>query len=475
MRRALLLAVPVLLALPVPAARAGDTLSFGVTSLADFPDSNPGDGTCTSQDGHCTLRAAVEEATRKGQAVSITLPTGAIALATPLAVTTPVAVVGRAGSVLDASAGKAVAAVTMTSLSLSNLGIKGASTVDDTAGVLNATDSTITLKDVEIGGAHGGGALQVAGGSITLVGTSTHNCDGGEGAVLHAVHADVMITGSTFRANTATADGGALFLSYPSSLAISGSTFDGNTSMGSGGAVYLEGRGRGSKDLALSGTFTANEARTAGGAVLVRTTSDGISDAVLTLDRAAFTGNGSGTGGALAVDDGKVVVSGGTFSTNAARAGQGGAITAAGDLTVKDATFKGNTASEAGGAISSLGLVTVSGSTFSANTAGTAGGALALQGWGQPSVTSSPFNGNTASGEPQAIWRGGAGLSQSANSFATGQAVVVDLPARKAEKVSLTKPESHRQQLLLLGAVAGAMVLLLAVGLQLQRRKKVAA
>jgi CSLREA domain-containing protein len=475
MTRALLLALPLVLMMPAPAARA-DGASFVVTSTADLGDSNVGDGTCASQEGHCTLRAAVEEAMKSASGAAVALPAGTFALATPLVITSPVSIRGRgASTVLDARNGSGVAAATAATLSLSALAVRGATTVDDSAAVLSATDSDLSLTDVEIGGAHGGGALQVAGGSVALVRTTVRNSDGAEGAALHAVHADVTITSSTFRANTATGDGGALFLSYPSKLAISDSTFEGNTALGSGGAVYLEGRGRGTKDLSLSGTFTGNAARSAGGGVFVRTTSNGIKDATLAVDGATFTQNSAGVGGALAVSDGTVSITGGTFAANEARTGAGGAITAAGELTVSRATFERNSAAGAGGAIASLGLISVSTSSFTSNAAGTAGGALALQGYAEPTVASSPFHGNTAGGAPQAVWRGGAGLKQSSNTLDSGQEVLVDAPARKLEKVSLTSASGCHKRSPFLASIATALVLLMAGALVLQRRRGKAA
>src|SRR6185295_19547705 len=59
--RAFLLSVVAIIALSqLPTTRAESF--FGVRSLGDSPDTNPGDGICQDIGGTCTLRAAIQEA-----------------------------------------------------------------------------------------------------------------------------------------------------------------------------------------------------------------------------------------------------------------------------------------------------------------------------------------------------------------------------------------------------------------------------
>lgn len=55
--------------------------NFVVTSVADMPDADPGDGICAAADGSCTLRAAVMQANVVPGPGSITLPAGSFVLA----------------------------------------------------------------------------------------------------------------------------------------------------------------------------------------------------------------------------------------------------------------------------------------------------------------------------------------------------------------------------------------------------------
>ena len=68
------------LALAAPASAAQLT----VNALSDGVDASPGDGTCRTAAGTCTLRAAVQEADASNAADTITLPAGRLQLGRPL-------------------------------------------------------------------------------------------------------------------------------------------------------------------------------------------------------------------------------------------------------------------------------------------------------------------------------------------------------------------------------------------------------
>jgi predicted outer membrane repeat protein len=88
----------------------------------------------------------------------------------------------------------------------------------------------------------------------------------------------------------------------------------------------------------------------------------------------------NGAGAIAATQSATVTVQGGAFTGN--QAANGGAInstTGSGSLTVTDAVFSRNSATQAGGAIytnEAAGTTTVTGSTFTKNTAGQVGGAI---------------------------------------------------------------------------------------------------
>jgi predicted outer membrane repeat protein len=138
----------------------------------------------------------------------------------------------------------------------------------------------------------------------------------------------------------------------------------------------------------------------------------------LTIRNLTVSGGRSPTdtdGGALNAA-GDVVVENATFTDNQAVGvgSSGGAIYAAGDVTVVDSTFTHNTAGSNGGAIVLTGAVTVAGSTFTDNTA-TRGGALYVT--GTAAITSSTFTRNRTSMTP---FSGGGAI------MAAGQIFVVD-------------------------------------------------
>lgn len=110
------------------------------------------------------------------------------------------------------------------------------------------------------------------------------------------------------------------------------------------------------------------------------------------------------------------------------KATDGGAIGNVGVLTVKDCTFKDNTATSDGGAISNDGVLTVNKSTFTDNTATGAngdGGAIYNQPMGF-TVIGSTFTGNSANYEGGAVYNDGGALNQpvkiSGNTFTGNKA-----------------------------------------------------
>jgi hypothetical protein len=176
------------------------------------------------------------------------------------------------------------------------------------------------------------------------------------------------------------ADGGAI--DNEATLTVNNSTFSGNSAIayegGSGGAIYNDGM------LTVNNsTFSGNSA-----------TSDGF---------------GGGSGGAI-YNVGTLAVNGSTFTGDSVIEGLGGAIeNSEGIVTVTNSTFSGNTATGEGsitglgGAIENEGTLMVSGSTFSSNAANpdgipdsfSGGGAIANDA-GTATVTSSTFTGNSA-------------------------------------------------------------------------------
>jgi CSLREA domain-containing protein len=100
---AALLAVGAPLLVPAAPARAA---SFAVTTSADTPDANPGNGSCADATGACSLRAAIEETNALAGMDSVTLPANTYTLADQLVVEDSLFLngAGRASTIIDGNA-----------------------------------------------------------------------------------------------------------------------------------------------------------------------------------------------------------------------------------------------------------------------------------------------------------------------------------------------------------------------------------
>ncbi|MFO0953958.1 MAG: choice-of-anchor Q domain-containing protein, partial [Isosphaeraceae bacterium] len=223
------------------------------------------------------------------------------------------------------------------------------------------------------GGISNFGTLTVEGSTL---GGNTVSVDGTGGGIFS--WGTLTVRNSTLSGNTAGgADGTAGFggaIYNFLTLVVEGSTFAGNTSSYQGSGI--ENRFSGTLTVRDS-TFTNNSTFLYGGAIL--------GGASVTVERSTFEGNSAAFGGAMSVGVGL---------------GSGTGTTA----TVRDSTFRGNTAGNTGGGIINAGgsTLTLQGSTFSGNLANVAGGGIANGLSGNPgaaTVVNSTFAGNrSASG-----------------------------------------------------------------------------
>ena len=292
-----------------------------------------------------------------------------------------------------------------------------------------------------------GGGIYSAGGSIVLVDSRMEeNKAAGGGAVLLAGGGTASVTDTTFAANTAT-NGGAFFIDKNGMLTTTsgeagsdaGTLFEGNSATTNGGAVYVQ---NGTVDLG-SGTRLQGNQAVKGGAIYVLGGKD--ASAKLTFVDTVFGKNNGTYGGAVyssasvggtvnvaasdVVFEGNTATSGGAvylggsgtsdiaftdavFKENQANTGNGGAIysgiSGSSNLAIADSSFEGNSAGY-GGAVFNNGQLTTSGNVvFSGNGAtyggavynyftSTTDGSLVFNGGAR-------FTGNTASGLGGAIY-----------------------------------------------------------------------
>ena len=292
-----------------------------------------------------------------------------------------------------------------------------------------------------------GGGIYSAGGSIVLVDSRMEeNKAAGGGAVLLAGGGTASVTDTTFAANTAT-NGGAFFIDKNGMLTTTsgeagsdaGTLFEGNSATTNGGAVYVQ---NGTVDLG-SGTRLQGNQAVKGGAIYVLGGKD--ASAKLTFVDTVFGKNNGTYGGAVyssasvggtvnvaasdVVFEGNTATSGGAvylggsgtsdiaftdavFKENQSNTGNGGAIysgiSGSSNLAIADSSFEGNSAGY-GGAVFNNGQLATSGNVvFSGNRAtyggavynyftSTTDGSLVFNGGAR-------FTGNTASGLGGAIY-----------------------------------------------------------------------
>lgn len=242
-------------------------------------------------------------------------------------------------------------------------------------GTLDIVDSVITenVSSVSGGGIENRGALTVTGSTVTANtavfsgGGIRTTIDGAVGPVT------ATVTGSTISGNSVVNgfSSGAGIFSDGGALIVSDSTFSANAAAGNAGAIR-SGTG-GTVDVSGS-TFTGNTAGANGGALQVVSGTGEVSTS-------SFVGNtAAGDGGAIETSLGvPFTVVDSTFTQNRA-AGRGGGLSATGNVSVISSTFTANRAAS-GGAISDpgfLGVVTVQNSTLVDNTADTAGAAAGI-------------------------------------------------------------------------------------------------
>lgn len=193
---------------------------------------------------------------------------------------------------------------------------------------------------------------------VELAGLTITGGSADYGGGIYGCSSDLVITESTISGNTATKNGGGIYLheAFPGTLEIRGSTITDNTAGQDGGGIYA-------------------------------------TESVTTIANSIISGNTAGGAGGGASGSGSITNS--IISDNVAGGG-GGGLFWGGDIS--DSTISGNSAISGGGI---RGGGTIVRCTISGNTAGTGGGMSNIS--GPTTITDSVFSGNVTTGT-----RGGA-------------------------------------------------------------------
>jgi uncharacterized protein DUF4347/polymorphic membrane protein len=277
-------------------------------------------------------------------------------------------------------------------VTIKNMTIQGGDISGDlNGGGINITAGTVDLDECIVSGSkalYGGGICNYDGtltiSNSTISGNTAARSGGGIESVSYYGTATVTITNSTISGNTATFYGGGIesYAYYGTATAtITNSTISGNTAQNrSGGGI---------ESYAYYGTATAT-----------------ITDSIISGNTAARSGGGISNRGY----DGNTPTATITDSTirdnEVTNYGGGGIYNYDGTLTISNSTISGNTAARSGGGIfnysyySGSPTVTITNSTISGNTAARSGGGIFNYSYysGSPTVTitNSTISGNTA-------------------------------------------------------------------------------
>ncbi len=233
-------------------------------------------------------------------------------------------------------------------------------------------EGTITDGNAEYGGGIyvDGGSLTMSGGAIT---GNTASINGGGVFVFN--NGSFTMSGGTIEDNTAGNAGGGVFI-YSGSLTMSGGTIyqnkvTGEQTGGNGGGVYVYNDGSFSMS---GGTLDNNSAKNAGGGVFINTGSFTMSGGTISNNNA--TANG---GGVSLYGGGSFTMSGGTIEKNTTENAGGGIYVSSGTFNLSDdGAISDNTASSNGGGVylNDEGSLTMSGGTLDNNSAGNVGGGV---------------------------------------------------------------------------------------------------
>jgi predicted outer membrane repeat protein len=239
--------------------------------------------------------------------------------------------------------------------------------------ILRGSDTDLTLESLTLKDAVSsqvGGAVRAK----SLVATSVsfiNNVSSSYGGAVH-VAGSLEVTDSTF-VNNASEDGGAIYVEFDPGAVVNivHTSFSGNRADYYGGALFVD------ADITISGsTFRGNSAGEYDGGAIY---SD---DGFVVVNRSTFVANvAGGNGGAISSDEDGIQVASSTFSSNRAVSGWGGALFSYSVVDSTGSKYLRNRADYGGAMYIGLPLAGTSDlakNRFFRNRASTGGGALAF-------------------------------------------------------------------------------------------------
>ena len=346
--------------------------TFIVDSTLDEPDKNPGDGVCMSASGHCTLRAAIQEANALPGPDVIKLKTGLYMLTIPgrsedgsatgdLDITEDLAIIGTGANNTFINGGKldrVFHIIGSISVSFTNLTIQNGFATEggpsgeavgggifNDGGALEIMGCTISNNNASGSDTANGGGIYSSGGSLTIKRSTISNnvAEGNSFGVGGGIYADtaLTITGSTLSNNVARGnscsqgygDGGGIYHQV-GTLTITGSILSNNSASGN-----IDAYGGGISSGMSTGTIT--KSTLADNSALGNSALGGIGEgggicfglATFTITGSTLSNNSAsgidGYGGGIWNGESTLTITGSTLSNNSVSgitAGNGGGI-----------------------------------------------------------------------------------------------------------------------------------------------------
>jgi hypothetical protein len=218
-------------------------------------------------------------------------------------------------------------------------------------GIANETDANLTLSHVSLtnntasnfgGGIYNGGTVTIRDSTLTNNTASAAGVAGG--GILNDAGSTLTLVNDTLSGNKApNGDGGAVFNNH-ATLTSTNDTFSGNTISGKGGGIF----NKGGTVTSVDDTFTGNTVSADGGGLYAK-------DGAVTLAGDAFYGNhsfgnqSSGNNGGSLYNDGATMTLANTTVANNTAVTAGGIVNNSGTLMLTNDTVFGNTGNSFGG------------------------------------------------------------------------------------------------------------------------------
>ncbi|MEE8388534.1 MAG: CFI-box-CTERM domain-containing protein [Acidiferrobacterales bacterium] len=321
-------------------------LDFFVDSASDDVDNTPGNGTCDTIIGECTLRAAIQEVT---QGSTSTIYNIYLLANTYILDLNGAELIADAGDLNIDSSGSTILITAQSGTNASNVIIESGALTDRIFHIMDA--ASVTFRNITIQNANttviGGAIYNVSGGSLTLDGVVLNNnatSAANGGGAIYSNSGTTTISDSTLSNNQASSGwGGAIYNAAGSTLTVSTTTFNNNGANSAGGAIYHANTTANSLSISES-TFQSNSSSTSGGG-LHNAGGASINGSLFTQN--SVLANGAIFGGGGIANSSTLTIKNTTISENQTLAYGGGihnGNSASANLTLNNVTITGNSA-----------------------------------------------------------------------------------------------------------------------------------